>query len=34
MKKNGKNEELQSRRELFKRAPKGGLPILAGGALL
>ena len=30
MKKNGKNEELQSRREFFKRAAKGALPILAG----
>lgn len=28
MKKNGKNEELQSRREFFKRAAKGALPIL------
>lgn len=27
MKKNGKNEELQSRREFFKRAAKGALPI-------
>ncbi len=34
MKKNGKNEELQSRREFFKRAAKGALPILAGAALL
>ena len=25
MKKNGKNEELQSRREFFKRAAKGAL---------
>ena len=33
MKKNGKNEELQSRREFFKRAAKGALPILAGAAL-
>lgn len=32
--KNGKNEELQSRREFFKRAAKGALPILAGAALL
>lgn len=31
---NGKNEELQSRREFFKRAAKGALPILAGAALL
>ena len=28
MKKNGKNEELQSRREFFKKAAKGALPIL------
>ncbi len=28
------NEELQSRREFFKRAAKGALPILAGAALL
>ena len=28
MKKNEKNEELQSRREFFKRAAKGALPIL------
>lgn len=34
MKKNGKNEELRSRREFFKRAAKGALPILAGAALL
>lgn len=34
MNKNGKNEELQSRREFFKRAAKGALPILAGAALL
>ena len=27
MKKNGKNEELQSRREFFKRAAKGAQPI-------
>ena len=27
MKKNGKNEELQSRREFFKKAAKGALPI-------
>ena len=33
MKKNGKNEELQSRREFFKRAAKGALPILAGEAM-
>lgn len=32
MKKNGKNEELQSRREFFKKAAKGALPIL--GAIL
>lgn len=32
MKKNGKNEELQSRREFFKRAAKGALPILAGAS--
>ena len=29
MKKNEKNEELQSRREFFKSAAKGALPILA-----
>ena len=28
MKKNAKNEELQSRREFFKKAAKGALPIL------
>lgn len=28
MKKNGKNEELQSRREFFKKAAKSALPIL------
>ena len=28
MKKNEKNEELQSRREFFKKAAKGALPIL------
>ena len=28
MKKNQKNEELQSRREFFKKAAKGALPIL------
>ena len=28
MNKNGKNEELQSRREFFKKAAKGALPIL------
>lgn len=28
MEKNKKNEELQSRREFFKRAAKGALPIL------
>lgn len=28
MKKNVKNEELQSRREFFKRAAKGALPII------
>ncbi|WP_182435865.1 hypothetical protein [Leyella stercorea] len=32
MKKNEKNEELQSRREFFKKAAKGALPIL--GAIL
>jgi hypothetical protein len=32
MKKNVKNEELQSRREFFKKAAKGALPIL--GAVL
>ena len=34
MEKNEKNEELQSRREFFKRAAKGALPILAGAVLL
>ena len=34
MVKNEKNEELQSRREFFKRAAKGALPILAGAVLL
>lgn len=29
MKKSEKNEELQSRREFFKKAAKGALPILA-----
>ena len=29
MQKNKKNEELQSRREFFKNAAKGALPILA-----
>lgn len=29
MKKNVKNEELQSRREFFKKAAKGALPIVA-----
>lgn len=33
MKKNEKNEELQSRREFFKKAAKGALPILAAVAL-
>lgn len=33
MNKNGKNEELQSRREFFKRAAKGALPIIAAVAL-
>lgn len=33
MKKNEKNEELQSRREFFKKAAKGALPILAVMAL-
>lgn len=33
MKENGKNEELQSRREFFKKAAKGALPILAAVAL-
>lgn len=28
MKQNSKNEELQSRREFFKKAAKGALPIL------
>lgn len=28
MQKNNKNEELQSRREFFKKAAKGALPIL------
>ena len=34
MEKNKKNEELQSRREFFKRAAKGALPILAGALLV
>jgi len=29
MEKNKKNEELQSRREFFKKAAKGALPIIA-----
>ena len=33
MEKTNKNEELQSRREFFKRAAKGALPILAAVAL-
>ncbi|MBR0201508.1 MAG: Cys-Xaa-Xaa-Xaa repeat radical SAM target protein [Bacteroidaceae bacterium] len=33
MQKNKKNEELQSRREFFKRAAKGALPIIAGAIL-
>ena len=33
MKQKRKNEELQSRREFFKRAAKGALPILAAVAL-
>lgn len=33
MKKNAKNEELQSRREFFKKAAKGALPILGAIAL-
>ena len=33
MKKNEKNEELQSRREFFKKAAKGALPILGAIAL-
>lgn len=33
MEKTNKNEELQSRREFFKRAAKGVLPILAAVAL-
>ncbi len=33
MEKNKKNEELQSRREFFKRAAKGALPILGAIAL-
>ena len=33
MDKNKKNEELQSRREFFKRAAKGALPIIAGAIL-
>lgn len=33
MEKNKKNEELQSRREFFKKAAKGALPIL-GAAIL
>ena len=34
MQKNKKNEELQSRREFFKRAAKGALPIIAGALLV
>lgn len=34
MKKNGKNEELQPRREFFKKAAKGAPPILAGIVLV
>lgn len=33
MKKNGKNEELQSRREFFKKAATRSLPILAFAVL-
>ena len=33
MEKNKKNEELQSRREFFKKAAKGALPILAAVTL-
>lgn len=33
MKKSEKNEELQSRREFFKNAAKGALPILAFSVL-
>ena len=33
MKQNEKNEELQSRREFFKKAAKGALPILGAIAL-
>ncbi len=33
MKKNKNNEELQSRREFFKKAAKGALPILGAIAL-
>lgn len=33
MEKNKKNEELQSRREFFKKAAKGALPILGALAL-
>jgi CXXX repeat radical SAM target protein len=33
MKKTNKSEELQSRREFFKKAAKGALPILAAVAL-
>ena len=33
MGKNNKKEELQSRREFFKKAAKGALPILAAVAL-
>lgn len=33
MDKNKKNEELQSRREFFKRAAKGALPIIAGALI-
>lgn len=33
MKKNERNEELQSRREFFKKAAKGALPILGAMVL-
>ena len=34
MEKNNKNEELQSRREFFKRAAKGALPIIGAIAMM
>lgn len=33
MKDNKKNEELQSRREFFKKAAKGALPIIAAAVM-